>query len=96
MTIPCGLAIGLATHGHKRSRSSSGRAGPRRERSPQAPLLLAPVNFTLIPGTRSVSSLQLTGEPELNTALRFVLRAQYEWIWMLKAGWPTRSARWGT
>jgi len=52
--------------------------GSRRERSPMAPLLLAPVTFTLIPGTRNVSSLQLTGEPELNTALRFVLRAHYK------------------
>ena len=73
---PVRLAIGLATWTQEEP-VVSGQSGPRRERAPQAPLLLAPVTFSLIPGTRSVSSLQLTGEPELNTALRFVLRAHH-------------------
>ena len=38
--------------------------GPRRERSSQPPLLLTPVTFTLIPGSRTVSRLQLTNEPQ--------------------------------
>ncbi|MGN6245746.1 MAG: AAA domain-containing protein, partial [Motilibacteraceae bacterium] len=74
---PVRLALGLATWAPEQP-VASGPGGARKERHPAAPLLLAPVAFTLIPGTRSVSSLQLTGEPELNTALRFLLRAHFD------------------
>jgi len=74
---PVRLALGLASWTPETALVGA-PTGSRRERSPTAPLLLAPVTFTLIPGTRSVSTLQLTGEPELNSALRFVLRAHYK------------------
>ncbi len=48
---PVRLAIGLATWTQEEP-VVSGQSGPRRGRATQAPLLLAPVTFTLIPATR--------------------------------------------
>ncbi len=73
---PVRLALGLATWVQQTGVVTQG-VGARKERSPKAPLLLAPLHFTLIPGTRTVSSVQLTGEPELNSALKFVLYANH-------------------
>jgi very-short-patch-repair endonuclease/RecA/RadA recombinase len=73
---PVRLALGLATWVQETGVVSQA-AGSRKERAPRSPLLLAPVHFTLVPGTRTVSSLQLTGEPELNSALKFVLDANH-------------------
>src|SRR4051794_39325202 len=43
----------------------------------RAPLILLPVRFTAAPGTRSVASLVLDGEAEVNSALRYVLGVQH-------------------
>lgn len=84
---PVRLALGLATWVQEAGVASQ-PSGSRRERTPKAPLLLAPVHFTLVPGTRTVSSLQLTGEPELNSALKFVLSASHG-IDLGAEGWLT-------
>jgi very-short-patch-repair endonuclease len=74
---PARLAVGAVTFTPADSGVVSGRAGEKVERAPSAPLVLLPVRFTLAPGTRSVASLALDGEPELNSALRYVLRTQH-------------------
>lgn len=76
---PTRLAIGLASWIDAADGVESGRAkeGARRPKSLSAPLLLAPIAFTLMPGSRGVSSIQITGEPEFNLALRYVLHAQH-------------------
>ena len=75
---PARLAIGAVTFTPADAGVASGTAGPRAIRYPKAPLILLPVRFTPAPGTRSVASLEVDGEPELNSALRYVLRVQHQ------------------
>ena len=84
---PVRLALGLATWVQETGVATQA-VGSRKERSPKAPLLLAPVHFTLVPGTRTVSTVELAGEPELNSALKFVLHANHG-IDLDAEGWLT-------
>jgi very-short-patch-repair endonuclease len=51
--------------------------GAAKGRPFRAPLILLPVRFVPAPGTRSVGSIVLDGEAEVNSALRYVLTTQH-------------------
>ena len=68
---PARLAVGAASF------ASPDAAGTARGRPYRAPLILLPVRFTPAPGTRSVASVTLDGDAEVNSALRYVLAGQY-------------------
>src|SRR3954447_5857757 len=53
------------------------KAGTAKGRAFRAPLILLPVRFVPAPGTRSVGSIVLDGDAEVNSALRYVLAAQH-------------------
>lgn len=84
---PTRLAIGLASWSDPAALSETRDATETTARDFSAPILLVPVTFTLKPGSRTVSSLQMTGEPELNLALRYVLHAHQEGLEIDDLGW---------
>ncbi len=75
---PARLGVGAATFRPADAGAAPGRGGVAGERIPHAPLVLIPVRFTPASGTRSVSRLCLDGDPEVNSALRYVLRTQFQ------------------